>query len=130
MTLLLRCYILFGRGEIEFLRAAEHLAADVPQFRVHRIFEQLVGGLFQVSEPTRSPGTGIAPDDPRYRRKMHKTPLAERIFEIDELLAELVEFGRAHAISVDVAPGSKHSDVLFVLDRIVTRPRIGDPETS
>src|SRR5215469_18314786 len=103
--------------QVKFLRAAEHLAADIPQFRVHRAFDQLVGSLLQISEPARPPGPGIAADDPRHRRQMRKTPFAERILEIDQLLAELVQLWRAHAVPVDVTPCPEYCRVLLTLNR-------------
>ncbi len=39
-----------GALEVEF-RWAEHGVPDIPKFRVHRVVEQFVGGLPQVSEP-------------------------------------------------------------------------------
>src|SRR5437588_7620217 len=53
------CPVVPGGGEVEFLRAAEHFAAHVPQFRVHRLLEQLVGGGPQIPQSGRSARSGL-----------------------------------------------------------------------
>src|SRR5271166_4216491 len=53
---------------------------------VHRVVEQLVGGLPQVAEPGRAPGSGTVPDHPGDRCQMHKAPAPERVLQVNQFL--------------------------------------------
>src|SRR6516164_10778271 len=86
-----------GALKVEFGRT-EHRVSDVPELRVNRVVEQLVGGVPQVSEPGRASGPGAVADHPRDGRKMHEPPAAERVFEVDQLFAQLVELGLVFAV--------------------------------
>src|ERR1700745_1039151 len=79
-----------GGLEVEFGRA-EHRISHVPKLRVLRVVEQLVGGLPQVSEPGRAPGSGTVPNHSGDRCQMHKTPAPESVLEVYQFLAQLVE---------------------------------------
>src|SRR6516162_2695401 len=97
-----RCLV-SGALKVEFGRA-EHRVSDVPKFRIHRVVEQLVGGLPQVAEPSRPPGSGTVPDHPGDRGQMHKAPAPESVLQVNQFLAQLVELGFELAVLVHVSP--------------------------
>src|SRR5271166_127518 len=96
-----------GALEIEF-GGAEHRVPDIPELRINRVVEQLVGSLPQVSEPGRAAGPGAVADHPGDRRDMGKAPPSERVFQIDQLFAQLVQLGFILAVLVYISPRVEH----------------------
>src|SRR3954469_25577941 len=62
----------------------------------------------QVVHARGAAGAALQADDPLHRGRMAEAPLAERVFEIDQLLGELVELPVLPGVPVDLHPGLAH----------------------
>src|SRR5215469_7377311 len=102
-----------GFPEVEFGRA-EHRVPDIPELRVNRVVEQLVGGMPKIPDPGRTTRPGTVPDDTGDRCHVREAPSPERVLEIDQFLTQLVQLGFVLPVFVHVSPRIKHRKLLAI----------------
>ena len=102
-----------GTLQVEIGRA-EHRIPHIPKLRVHRVVEELVGGLTKISEAGRAAGSGAVADHPGDRGHMGKAPPPKCVLEIDQFFAELIQLRLVLAIFVNVFPCVEHRQLFPV----------------